>query len=74
MQGDKERNKELSDLTATMFLTLAYSLSICWVIPVVPMILVFMLNYSFTSFITLWMVGLPICALFLFYLYRKGNS
>ena len=74
MQRDKEANSELADLTATMFQTLAYSLIVCWIIPVVPTILVLILNYPLISFTTLWIAGLPISALFLFYLHRKGSS
>jgi hypothetical protein len=74
MQRDKQRKKarsELASLTISMLLSLIYFITVCWVMPVTPMIIVWMFDLPFKAFLALWISGLPFFSLSWYYLSKK---
>jgi hypothetical protein len=77
MQNDKQKKKasdELASSTVSMLMNLAYLMTICWVVPVVPMVITWTLDLSFIAFIVLWSLGLPLLSLLWYYLTKKKAS
>ena len=75
MQKDKQINSELASLTVSMLLSLIYLVFVvCWIIPVTPIMIVWMLDLSFTTVLTLWIVGSSFLCLPLYYFSKiKGK-
>lgn len=68
----KGPSSELASLTVSMLLSLIYFITVCWVVPVAPMIIVWMLDLPFTVFLVLWLNGLSFLGLAWFYLSKKN--
>ena len=76
MQNGKQRKKasaELANSTVSMLMSFVYLITICWVVPVVPMVLVWVLDLSFVTFLLLWCWGLPMLSL-VWYLFTKKKT
>jgi hypothetical protein len=74
MENDRQRKKasaELASSTVSMLMNLAYLITICWVVPVAPMFIVWILDLPFTDFIALWSCGVPLLSLMWYYLTKK---
>jgi len=74
MTRKDERSKETLELaasTVSMLLSLIYLVAVCWIIPVIPVMIVWFLDLSYTSFLTLWLGGLPLACLPLYYFVRN---
>jgi hypothetical protein len=74
MENDRQRKKasaELASSTVSMLMNLAYLITICWVVPVSPMLIVWILDLPFTAFIALWSFGVPLLSLMWYYITRK---
>ena len=70
MVTKETRDSELAGLTVSMLLSLAYFVTVCWVFPVIPMIVVLIYGLPFAAFMTIWLGGLPFAGLALYYFYR----
>jgi len=66
MQRDERPSSELATLTVSMLLSLGYLMAVCWVIPVAPLMIAWMLDWTFTAFLTIWFGGLPLTSLILY--------
>jgi len=74
MTRKDERSKETLELAAStvlMLLSLIYLVAVCWIIPVIPVMIVWFLDLSYISFLTLWLGGLPLACLPLYYFVRN---
>jgi len=74
LRRDKQRRadrKELANLTVSMVLSFTYMVIVCWVVPIAPMIIIWLADWTFLDFLTLWLVGLPFACLPLYYLVKK---
>lgn len=74
MTRKEERSKESLELAAStlsMLLSLVYLVAVCWIIPVIPVMIVWSLDLSYTSFLTLWLGGLPLACLPLYYFIKN---
>ncbi|MDH5794839.1 MAG: hypothetical protein OEZ24_01895 [Candidatus Bathyarchaeota archaeon] len=74
MRRDKQRRadrKELANLTVSMVLSFTYMVIVCWIVPIAPMIIIWLADWTFSDFLTLWLVGLPFACLPLYYLVKK---
>ncbi|MFB0523219.1 MAG: hypothetical protein ACETV1_05615 [Candidatus Bathyarchaeia archaeon] len=74
MTRKDERSKETLELaasTVSMLLSLIYLVAVCWIIPVIPVMIVWFLDLSYASFLTLWLGGLPLACLPLYYFVRN---
>jgi len=74
MQNQKKRKKtsvKLVNSTVLMAMSLVYLMTICWVVPFGPMIIVWMFDLPFTSFMIIWSSGLPFLSLAWYY-FLKG--
>ena len=77
MQNDKQRKKasaELASSTVSMLMSFVYLVTICWVVPVAPMVIVWMLDLSFITFLLIWSWGLPILSLVWYYFTKKKEN
>ena len=74
MTRKEQRSKESLELaasTVSMLLSLVYLVAVCWIIPVIPVMIVWFLDLSYTSFLTLWLGGLPFAFLPLYYFVKN---
>ena len=74
MTRKEQRSKESLELAAStlsMLLSLIYSVAVCWIIPVIPVMIVWLLDLLYTSFLTLWLGGLPLALLPLYYFVKN---
>ena len=74
MTRKDERSKEtlkLAASTVSMLLSLIYLVAVCWIIPVIPVMIVWFLDLSYTSFLSLWLGGLPLAFLPLYYFVKN---
>jgi len=55
--------EELADSTSLLIVSFTYMLTICWVVPVAPMIITWILDLTFSSFMIIWTSGLPFLSL-----------
>jgi len=77
MQTDKQAGKAKSEpasMTGSMLWSLVYLATICWVVPFAPMIVVWLLDWSFTAFLVLWVDGLPLFFLAWYYFFKKKSE
>jgi hypothetical protein len=77
MENDKQRKKasaELASSTIFLLMSFAYLVTICWVVPVAPMFIVWILDLPFTAFIALWTCGVPLLSLMWYYLTKKREN
>jgi hypothetical protein len=63
MKPSKGNNLELANLTISMMLSFAYLLVVCWVFPIIPMAMTWILGWPPTTLIYLWLGGLPFIGL-----------
>jgi len=70
MATEETRDSELAGLTVSMLLSLAYFVTVCWVFPVIPMLVVLIYGLPFTTFMAIWLCGLPFAGLALYYFYK----
>jgi hypothetical protein len=70
----KSTRSELASLTVSMLLSMIYFMTVCWVMPVVPMVIVWVFDMSFTSFMALWFSGLPFFSLSWYYLLKTKKK
>jgi len=67
----KEKTRaKLADSTSSLVISLTYMLTICWVVPIAPMILTWSLDFSLASFMITWAAGFPFLSLAWYYLLR----
>ena len=74
MPREEQRNKEsleLADSTVSMLFSLIYLIAVCWAIPVIPVMVLWFLDLSYTYFLTLWLAGLPFACLPLYYFIKN---
>lgn len=74
MQRSKQRKAEkaeLASLTVSVVLSFTYLVIVCWIVPIAPMIIIWMADWTFSAFLTLWLVGLPFACLPLCYFFKK---
>jgi hypothetical protein len=70
VKTNKEQISELTNLTVSMLLSFAYLLVVCWALPLVPMMITWMLGWPFTTFLYLWLGGLPFIVSVVYYLFK----
>jgi len=68
--GKEKTRARLVDSTSSLVISFMYLLTICWVAPVAPMIITWILDLPFTSFMILWASGLPFLSLAWYYFLR----
>jgi len=56
----KRRESQPPSSTVTMLANLLYLVTVCWVIPVVPMVIVWVLRWSFGAFLVMWVDAMPL--------------
>ena len=66
------RSPDLSELTISLFSSLLYITTICWLIPVSPLVIAWILDWSFPNFVSAWFGGTPVFCLILYYCLRKS--
>jgi hypothetical protein len=74
LQRDKQRRAEkaeLASLTVSVVLSFTYFLIVCWIVPIAPMIITWMADWAFSTFVSLWLVGLPFACLPLGYFLKR---
>jgi len=74
MPTEEQRSREtlkLADSTLSMLFSLIYLVAVCWIIPVIPVMIIWLLDLSYTSFLTLWLGGLPLACLPLYYFVKN---
>ena len=70
-QKSKEKTRaQLVDSTSSLIISLTYMITICWVVPIAPMIITWILDLPFTSFMVIWTVGLPFLSLAWYYFFK----
>ena len=74
MSGYSAMGSETADLTVSMLLNLAYFVGVCWIIPVIPIMIVLMCGWPFAAFLALWLIGLPFIGYALYYFFLKGKG
>lgn len=63
-------DSQLANLTVSMVLTLAYLVAVCWIVPVIPMVIALVYGWPFTAFLAVWLIGLSISS-YAFYCFFK---
>lgn len=74
MQRSKQRKTEkaeLANLTVSVVLSFTYLVIVCWIVPIAPMIIIWLADWTFSAFLTLWLAGLPFACLPLCYFLKK---
>lgn len=74
MQKNKQRKTEqteLADLTVSLVLSITYLVTVCWIVPIAPMVIIWMADWTFSAFLGLWLAGLPFACLSICYFLRK---
>ena len=70
----EDARAKLVDSTSSLIISFVYMLTICWVAPVVPMIITWIFDLSFTSFMVIWATGLPLLSLAWYYFLKKSDE
>ena len=70
----KEKRARLVDSTSSLVISFVYLLTICWVAPVAPMIITWIFDLPFTSFMILWASGLPFLSLAWYYFFKTRKK
>ncbi|RJS75188.1 hypothetical protein CW712_05140 [Candidatus Bathyarchaeota archaeon] len=63
-------NSKLAELTASMVLSLVFFTAVFWIFPLIPIVITLMFEWPFTSFVSLWLAGLPFTAIAFYYIFR----
>ena len=75
MQSDKnDEELGIAELTAQLLVSLVYWLIILWIIPIAPMIIIWMFDLPLTVFPFLWLAGLPASSLVIYYFSKRFKS
>jgi len=64
------RNSELVELTTSMILSILFFTAVFWIFPVIPIVIVLMCGLPFTTFLSLWLIGLPFTGLAFYYIFK----
>jgi len=73
-KSKEKTHANLIDSTSSLVISLVYMLTICWVAPVVPMVITWIFDLPFTSFMVIWAVGLPFLSLAWYYFFKTRKN
>ena len=67
----KDKKRELEDLTTILLRSLLFFIIICWIMPIAPIIVTCLLDLPFNYFLFIWLGGMPLPIILLYYLVKK---
>jgi len=70
LKRKEKAQANLVNSTSSLIMNFVYMLTICWVAPVAPMIITWILDLPFTSFMIVWASGLPFLSLSWYYFFK----
>jgi hypothetical protein len=68
------KEKDLASLTTTVINSLLFYLTVCWVIPFIPMMMSLMLGWELWTFLEIWLIGILFSTVTLAALYMKRKA